>query len=331
MAPPVPETDPSGPPAPTAPGRRTALATEAGPESPSKGRGAGPGGPPYGRPAVEAVVERVPSGSTDRQAGAPVGTEPEARPAGPPPPRQPAVGPSRRPELPPVHGAVICVAAPCLVISPEHGQLTGRGIDGIYRAGRRLLSRCVLRVGGRDPVAVQARSLSADRASFTATVRTGIEAGPDPDIGVERVRHADGTERITLRSFAARPLRLPVEVSLGTDLAELAAVAAGRAGPELAAGVHAAGLRWSTGDALAVTTAEPAPDDVLASAGLLRWQLDLGPGSPAASNCGPRATGRRGPPPDRSRTRSPPPAPRGTTRGPTPGSVPASTTCAPCS
>ncbi|WSK68254.1 glycogen debranching protein [Streptomyces sp. NBC_01276] len=278
MAPPVPETDPSGPPAPTAPGRRTALATEAGPESPSKGRGAGPGGPPYGRPAVEAVVERVPSGSTDRQAGAPVGTEPEARPAGPPPPRQPAVGPSRRPELPPVHGAVICVAAPCLVISPEHGQLTGRGIDGIYRAGRRLLSRCVLRVGGRDPVAVQARSLSADRASFTATVRTGIEAGPDPDIGVERVRHADGTERITLRSFAARPLRLPVEVSLGTDLAELAAVAAGRAGPELAAGVHAAGLRWSTGDALAVTTAEPAPDDVLASAGLLRWQLDLGPG-----------------------------------------------------
>lgn len=183
-----------------------------------------------------------------------------------------------RTELPPVHGAVICVAAPCLVISPEHGQLTGRGIDGIYRSGRRLLSRCVLRVAGRDPVAVQGRSLGADRASFTATVRTGVEAGPDPDIGVERVRHADGTERITLRNFAARPLRLPVEVSLGTDLAELAAVAAGRAGPELAAGVHAAGLRWSTGEALAVTTAEPAPDDALASAGLLRWQLELGPG-----------------------------------------------------
>ncbi|MFE2246872.1 glycogen debranching N-terminal domain-containing protein [Streptomyces lavendulae] len=188
------------------------------------------------------------------------------------------MGPARRPELPPVHGAVICVAAPCLVISPEHGQLTGQGIDGIYRSGRRLLSRCVLRVGGRDPVAVQGRSLAADRAFFTATVRTGIEAGPDPDIGIERVRHADGTERITLRSFATRPLRLPVEVSLGTDLAELAAVAAGRAGPELAAGVHAAGLRWSTGDALAVTTAEPAPDDALASAGLLRWQLELAPG-----------------------------------------------------
>lgn len=177
-----------------------------------------------------------------------------------------------------MHGAVICVAAPCLVISPEHGQLTGRGIDGIYRSGRRLLSRCVLRVGGREPVAVQGRSLGADRAAFTATVRTGAEPGPDPDVGVERVRHADGTERITLRSFTARPLRLSVEVLLGTDLAELAAVAAGRAGPELPAAVHAAGLRWSTGDAEAVTAADPSPDDALASSGLLRWQLELGPG-----------------------------------------------------
>ncbi|MEV7523443.1 glycogen debranching N-terminal domain-containing protein [Streptomyces sp. NPDC091371] len=196
----------------------------------------------------------------------------------PAPPRPAGVPAARRPELPPVHGAVICVAAPCLVISPEHGQLTGRGIDGIYRAGRRLLSRCVLRVGGRDPVSVQGRSLGADRAAFTATVRTGAEPGPDPDIGVERVRHADGTERITLRSFTARPVRLPVEVLLGTDLAELAAVAAGRAGPELPAGVHAAGLRWSTGEAQAVTAADPPPDDALASAGLLRWQLELGPG-----------------------------------------------------
>ncbi|WP_327278926.1 MULTISPECIES: glycogen debranching N-terminal domain-containing protein [unclassified Streptomyces] len=189
-----------------------------------------------------------------------------------------SVPPARRTELPPVHGAVICVAAPCLVISPEHGQLTGRGIDGIYRSGRRLLSRCVLRIGGRDPVAVQGRSLGSDRAAFTATVRTGAEAGPDPDIGVERVRHADGTERITVRSFTTRPMRLPVEVSLGTDLAELAAVAAGRAGPELPAAVHAAGLRWSNGETQAVTAVEPAPDDALASAGLLRWQLELGPG-----------------------------------------------------
>ncbi|MDJ0381934.1 glycogen debranching N-terminal domain-containing protein [Streptomyces sp. G-G2] len=188
------------------------------------------------------------------------------------------VPPARRPELPPVHGALICVAAPCLVISPEHGQLTGHGIEGIYRSGRRLLSRCVLRIGGRDPVAVQGRSLGADRAAFTATVRIGAEPGPDPDIGVERVRHADGTERITLRSFTGRRVRLPVEISLGTDLADLAAIAAGQGGPELPAAVHAGGLRWSTGEAQAVITAEPTPDDALAATGLLRWQLELAPG-----------------------------------------------------
>ncbi|RPF45057.1 glycogen debranching enzyme [Streptomyces sp. Ag109_G2-6] len=214
-----------------------------------------------------------------RDVSAPGSLPARASASGARPPGQPTgAGGGRRAELPPVHGAVICVAAPCLVISPEHGQLTGRGIEGIYRSGRRLLSRCVLRVAGQDPVAVQGRSLGADRAAFTATVRTGVEPGPDPDISVERVRYADGTERITVRSFAARPLRLPVEVSLGTDLAELAAVAAGRAGPELTAAVHAAGLRWSTEEALAVTTAEPAPDDALATAGLLRWQLELGPG-----------------------------------------------------
>ncbi|MGW5847954.1 glycogen debranching N-terminal domain-containing protein [Streptomyces sp. NPDC055254] len=196
----------------------------------------------------------------------------------PAPPRPPGVIAARRPELPPVHGAIICVAAPGLVISPEHGQLTGNGIDGIYHSGRRLLSRCVLRIAGRDPVAVQGRRLGPDRAVFTATVRTGAEPGPDPDIGVERIRHADGTERITVRSFAARPVRIPVEVLLGTDLAELADVAAGRSRPELPAGVCAAGLRWSAGGAQTVTAAVPPPDDALASAGLLRWQLELGPG-----------------------------------------------------
>ncbi|MEU8772296.1 glycogen debranching N-terminal domain-containing protein [Streptomyces sp. NPDC048606] len=208
------------------------------------------------------------------------GTGPGSGRAGEAPPGHPAAGtaPPSRPELPPVHASVICVAAPGLVISPEHGQLTGRGVDGIYRSGRRLLSRCVLRVGGRDPVSVQGRGLAADRASFTATVRTGVEAGPDPDIGIERVRHADGTEHITLRSFAARPLRLPVEVALGTDLAELAAVAAGRAGPELPAAVHAGGLRWNAADTFTVTVADPPPDDCLASAGLLRWEIPLGPG-----------------------------------------------------
>ncbi|MFJ8309628.1 MULTISPECIES: glycogen debranching N-terminal domain-containing protein [unclassified Streptomyces] len=177
-----------------------------------------------------------------------------------------------------MHAAVICVALPGLAVSPEHGQLTGRGLEGFYQHGRRLLSRCQLRVAGREPIAVQGRAISADRARFLAVVRTAADTGPDPEITVERLRHADGSERITLRSSSARPLRLPVEVALGTDLADLGAVAAGRSGPELPASVHDSGMRWTSDGARSTVSAQPPPTDALASAGVLRWTVELPPG-----------------------------------------------------
>ncbi|WP_232031113.1 glycogen debranching N-terminal domain-containing protein [Streptomyces lincolnensis] len=185
-------------------------------------------------------------------------------------------------DLPPTHTALICVALPGLAISTDQGQLTGRGLEGFYRAGRRVLSRCQVRVAGREPLAVQARRTAADRARFVGTVRASPGNGPDPDVMVERTRHADGTERITLRSAALRPLRLPVEVALGTDLADLGAIASGRAGPELPASVHDSGLRWSSAVGSTSVTADPPPSDALASAGLLRWEFDLLPGGTAS-------------------------------------------------
>ncbi|MET8765991.1 glycogen debranching N-terminal domain-containing protein [Streptomyces sp. NPDC004658] len=174
------------------------------------------------------------------------------------------------------------MALPGLAISGESGQLDGRGLDGFYRGGRRLLSRCQVRVAGREPLPVQARMTGADSARFVATLRTSPAAGPDPDVVVERTRHADGSETITFRNAVPRPLRLPVEVALGTDLAELGAIAAGTAGPELPASVHDSGLRWAKADAAAGVTADPPPADALASAGLLRWELELPPGGTAA-------------------------------------------------
>ncbi|WP_435861083.1 glycogen debranching N-terminal domain-containing protein [Streptomyces morookaense] len=194
----------------------------------------------------------------------------------PPAPRRPGGG--RPPAPAPVHGVLICVALPALAISGEHGQLTGQGLDGFYRGGRRLLARCRVRVAGAEPVPVQGRMVAAGRARFVGTVRTAADAGPDPAVTVERLRDAEGTERITLRSAAVQEVRLALEVSLGTDLAELGAVAAGLAGPELPAGVHASGLRWSGPGGQAVVTADPAPGDVLASAGLLCWEIRLPPG-----------------------------------------------------
>ncbi|GAA3838166.1 glycogen debranching N-terminal domain-containing protein [Streptomyces chiangmaiensis] len=186
--------------------------------------------------------------------------------------------PRRVAELPPAHSALICVALPGLVISTDQGQLTGRGLEGFYRAGRRVLSRCQVRVAGREPLAVQACMIGADCARFVGTVHAAPDVGPDPDVVVERLRSADGTERIILHSAASRPLRLPVEVSLATDLAELAAVASGNSGPELSATVHDSGLRWSCDKGDCAVMAAPPPADALASAGLLRWEMELPPG-----------------------------------------------------
>lgn len=187
--------------------------------------------------------------------------------------------PPRAPQPQPVHSSLICVALPSLAVSPASGQLTGQGMDGFYRDGRRVLSRCELLVAGEEPLVVQGRLAGADRARFIGTIRRIGERGPDPEIHVERERSADGTEQITFRSSANRPVRLPVEIRLGMDLAELGAVAVGLPGPGLRAVVRGSGLRWSGAGVHTVVSATPGPADVLASAGLLRWELNLPPGA----------------------------------------------------
>lgn len=198
------------------------------------------------------------------------------QPHRPPGERRPA--PPRPPQPQPVHSSLVCVALPALAVSPASGQLTGQGMDGFYRDGRRVLSRCELRVAGDEPLVVQGRLNGADRARFLGVIRRAGARGPDPDIRVDRLRSADGTERITFHSSMSRPVRLPVEIRLGTDLAELGTIAVGLPGPELRAAVHGSGLRWSGSDVHAVVSASPAPQDALASAGLLRWELELPPG-----------------------------------------------------
>ncbi|MET9803514.1 glycogen debranching N-terminal domain-containing protein [Streptomyces sp. NPDC006368] len=228
--------------------------------------------PPESRP----VTGRAPSGAS----GAPAAPAARPRPAVPEGLGRGRPGPGHPGDLPPVHQALICVALPRLAMSADHGQLTGHGLEGVYQSGRRLLSRCLLRVAGREPVTVQGRLVDSDRARFLSVVRTPADPGPDPGIGVERSRDAEGTERITFRSSLGRTTRLPVEIAVGTDLADLGAVAAGRPGPELRATVHDAGMRWAAPDGThAVLTADPPPKDALASAGLLRWELELPPGA----------------------------------------------------
>ncbi|MFJ3901221.1 glycogen debranching N-terminal domain-containing protein [Streptomyces sp. NPDC090025] len=211
----------------------------------------------------------------------------------------PGTGAVRAGEPPAVHDALVGVALPALTVSPRHGQLTGTGLEGVFLTGRRLLARSVLRVAGREPAPLRAHLPAADRAEFLGVLRAPGDLGPDPSLVVERVRDADGTERITLRSSAPRPARLTVELALGTDLADLGAVAAGRPGPDLPASVHGTGLRWTAPDGAAVSVAaDPPPSESLAAAGVLRWDAEPAAGTPFVLTLRVRAerSGRAQPP-----------------------------------
>nr|WP_308416755.1 glycogen debranching N-terminal domain-containing protein [Streptomyces sp. AJS327] len=163
-------------------------------------------------------------------------------------------------------------------MSGPDGQLRGTGMEGFYRAGRRTLSQCWVMLAGEQPIALDGRMVNSSEARFLATAPTPPGAGPDPVITVERLRSAVGTERVTVRSAADRRLRVPLEVRLACDLAELGAVAVGREVPSLSASVSGPGLSWSAEGLKVTAAAEPGPDAIWARSGLLCWDWELEPG-----------------------------------------------------
>ncbi|WP_348533288.1 glycogen debranching N-terminal domain-containing protein [Kitasatospora sp. MAA4] len=192
-------------------------------------------------------------------------------------PVRPAAQARRQPVS--AHGDVLCVNAPAMAASGPDGQLRGEGLHGFFRSGVRTLSRMELRLGGIEPLALQGDLSSAAQARFLAAVRTPGDLDPDPALTVERLRHADGVETITVRNAGSRPARLPLEITLGTDLGNLADIAAGQRPPDVPGQVQSAGLRWSARGHGAVVSARPSPHAVLAGAGVLRWDLEVQPGA----------------------------------------------------
>ncbi|MFF7637925.1 glycogen debranching N-terminal domain-containing protein [Kitasatospora sp. NPDC008050] len=166
-----------------------------------------------------------------------------------------------------------------MAASGTDGQLRGHGLHGFFRSGIRTLSRMEVRVGGVEPLALQGALTSAAQARFLGAVRVPGELDPDPALTVERLRHADGVETLTVRNAGGRAARLPLEIALGTDLGSLAEIAAGARPPDVAGQVQSSGLRWIGRGHSATVSAKPSPHAVLAGAGVLRWDLEVQPGA----------------------------------------------------
>nr|WP_063830624.1 glycogen debranching N-terminal domain-containing protein [Kitasatospora phosalacinea] len=198
----------------------------------------------------------------------------------------PAAGPARptghlpppRPQPSAAHD-VLCVNAPGMAASGPDGQLRGQGLHGFFRHGVRTLARMELRLGGMEPLPLQGTLTSTAAARFVGSVRVPGDLDPDPALTVERLRHADGAETVTVRNTGARPARLPLEIALGTDLGLLTDIAAGRRSADLPGQVQSSGLRWVGQGRAATVSARPSPHAVLAGAGVLRWDLEIQPGA----------------------------------------------------
>jgi glycogen debranching enzyme len=145
-----------------------------------------------------------------------------------------------------VHGTIFSIAA-------SDGDMSG-GLHGLYCADTRVASVFCLRVDGRTPEVISVQQLGSDRLLVLSRVtpRPGVQ---DSEILVERERWLDGAldETVRLRYFGSDPLRLPVQIEVGADFADLFAVKEGRVAhpaslPAQASGVdepdpaHVAGL-----------------------------------------------------------------------------------------
>ncbi|MER7706864.1 glycogen debranching N-terminal domain-containing protein [Kitasatospora sp. NPDC097605] len=221
--------------------------------------------PPQAMPAESVVGAPRPAGRPD-----------QAQPAGPGGPARPAP-PRSQPAA--THQELLCVNAPAMAASGPDGQVRGHGLHGFYRSGVRVVARMELRLGGVEPLPLQGTLTSAAQARFLGAVRLPGDLDPDPALTVERLRHADGVETVTVRNAGSRPARLPLEIALATDLGPVGEIAAGHRPPDLPGQVQSAGLRWVGPTHSATVSAQPSPHAVLAGAGVLRWDLEVQPGA----------------------------------------------------
>ena len=189
-----------------------------------------------------------------------------------------------RPHQPYLHHLVSCVKAPSLVLSAPDGQIDEGGVQGWLSADRRLLSRLRITVNGSAPVGLSDEVRGAAGAVFRGIVpRVGAPTN-DPTFFVERRRdvgHDSMVETITFTSTARTPTAFELAVVAAADLSAMAEVRVGKPRDAVLPEGHADGLRWASGDDSVLVVADPAPDAVDAGAGMLSWQMELGPGESA--------------------------------------------------
>jgi hypothetical protein len=132
---------------------------------------------------------------------------------------------------PALHELVTCLRAPTTTLSGRDGQLRGEGAHGVYVADLRVISVALLTIDDVEPEATVAAQLGPDAAEFVGVVWSANAPTPDPAVWVRRMRRAESSgcnERLLLSSALDHPLGLHLRLRIGTDLAGIGSVRAGR-------------------------------------------------------------------------------------------------------
>jgi glycogen debranching enzyme len=190
----------------------------------------------------------------------------------------------RKGRQPYLHQLVTAVYAPAMALSGADGQVRRCGVQGLYVQDLRVLDRLVVTVDGAEPVYL-GRDLGGGPVNrFEGALPEVGGPGPDGTVFLSRQRRLSRrgmAEHYTLSSFAEAAVTTRLELSLGCDLAGIAAVKSGLRSPALAAQSTANGLRWERpGGTVVQASARPAPDAVDGTAATMAWDVALAPGQP---------------------------------------------------
>ncbi|RVX40393.1 glycogen debranching enzyme [Nonomuraea polychroma] len=130
-----------------------------------------------------------------------------------------------------LHDLVSTVMAPASALSGPDGQIRQAGVQGLFRADRRVLSLARLLVDGREPEAVGHAFAGAGRTRFVSLARWLGDPTADPTVRLDRMRELGPygmDEHIEIVSTASGPVTATVTVELACDFAAIDDVKSGR-------------------------------------------------------------------------------------------------------
>ncbi|SHK58636.1 Amylo-alpha-1,6-glucosidase [Pseudonocardia thermophila] len=167
----------------------------------------------------------------------------------------------------------VAVAAPTVCLTGPDGQLRGTGAQGVICGDVRVLTRAVVTLDGAEPVP------AGPEAGFVRGARR------DPDVLVHRSRDVrpDGlAETLTVHNASAAEVAVVVGLAVGSDLAPVADVRAGRERDLVVPAVDDGALVWRAGAVEARLAAPGAQITVARDGAELAWPVTVAAGQRAA-------------------------------------------------